>query len=120
MEVDGEADIFTSHDTADLIERELREEYHIEATVHMDPISTRDPRVTTYKDTVREIVGGIDPRLSIHDFRMVAGESHTNLIFDITTPFEVSLTDDELRREVTERVRATDSKLFCVILIDRS
>ena len=119
VEFDGEADIFASHDTADLIERELREEYHIEATVHIDPIATSDPRVTTYRDMVKEIVTGIDSRLTIHDFRMVTGESHTNLIFDITTPFEVSLSDDELRREVTERIQARDPKLFAVMLIDR-
>ena len=119
VEFDGEADIFASHDTADLIERELREEYHIEATVHIDPIATSDPRVTTYRDMVKEIVTGIDSRLTIHDFRMVTGESHTNLIFDITTPFEVSLSDDELRREVSCRIQARDPKLFAVMLIDR-
>ena len=119
VEVDGDADIYTSHDMADLIERRLAVECGIEATVHMDPIAIRDPRVSELRAYAEAIVGEIDDRLRIHDFRIVPGETHTNLIFDIAAPFELALTNAELRSRVADAIHEGNSHLFAVITVDR-
>lgn len=119
IEVDGRADIFRSHDMVDRIERQLRVEYGIEATVHMDPIAVNDPEVDRLHDLVLEVVRGLDTRLRIHDFRIVPGDTHTNLIFDVEAPFEVELTDDELRTRLFAGVQARDASLFTVVTVDR-
>ncbi|MBP3665433.1 MAG: cation transporter [Clostridia bacterium] len=119
VEVDGDADIYASHDMADLIERRLRVECGIDATVHMDPVAIRDPRVHRLKAYAEGIVREVDDRLLIHDFRIVPGESHTNLIFDIAAPFELSLTDADLRSRVADTIHERDGHLFAVITVDR-
>ena len=119
VEVDGDADIYTSHDMADLIERRLRVECGIEATVHMDPIAIRDPRVNELRTLATDILHGLDERLQLHDFRIVPGDTHTNLIFDVAAPFELAMTDAELRNTVADRIHEADGHLFAVITVDR-
>ena len=119
VEVDGDADIYASHDMADLIERRLAVECGIEATVHMDPIAIRDPRVSELRAYAEAIVTEIDDRLRIHDFRIVPGETHTNLIFDIAAPFELSVTNAELRSRVADAIHEKNNHLFAVITVDR-
>ena len=93
VEVDGRIDVFETHDMIDNIERCLRNDHHIEATIHMDPIVTDNEQINTLRNQVVAAVAAIDGRLRIHDFRFVAGNTHTNLIFDIATPFEIKLSD---------------------------
>lgn len=119
VEVDGDADIYVSHDMADLIERRLRVECGIEATVHMDPVAVRDPRVNELKTFAEGIVTEVDDRLRIHDFRIVPGETHTNLIFDIAAPFELAMTDADLRSRVADAIHEKNGHLFAVITVDR-
>ncbi len=119
IEVDGKRDIFETHDTIDLIERRLFEELGIECTVHMDPIVTDDESLNHLRERVREIVSGMDGRIQIHDFRMVPGLTHTNLIFDIAVPFEVTTPDKELTAAIAAAVNAADPTHFAVITVDR-
>ncbi len=119
VEVDGKADMFHSHDVIDLIERRLAEEEHIIATIHMDPIITDDPKVEEWRTRVIAMVQAFDKRLQIHDFRMVPGLTHTNLIFDIAAPFELKMTDDEIAEAVSAVIRAVDGTHFAVITVDR-
>ena len=119
VEVDGDADIYASHDMADLIERRLRVECGIEATVHMDPIAIRDPRVSELKAYAEAVTRSVDERLRLHDFRIVPGETHTNLIFDIAAPFELTVTDADLRTRVADGIHRGNSHLFAVITVDR-
>ena len=119
IEVDGDADIYASHDMADLIERRLRVECGIEATVHMDPVAVRDPRVAKLKRLAEDRAQGIDSRLRIHDFRIVPGDTHTNLIFDVAAPFELTTPDAELRSELADAIHGADERLFAVITVDR-
>ena len=119
VEVDGDADIYASHDMADLIERRLRVECGIEATVHMDPVAIRDPRVTELKAYAEGIALSVDDRLRLHDFRIVPGETHTNLIFDIAAPFELTLSDADLRSKVADAIHEGNNHLFAVITVDR-
>ena len=119
IEVDGDADIYASHDMADLIERRLRVECGIEATVHMDPVAVRDPRVSELKKLAEEQTAAIDGRLRIHDFRIVPGDTHTNLIFDVAAPFELATPDAELRSALADAIHRADERLFAVITVDR-
>ena len=119
VEVDGDADIYASHDMADLIERRLAVECGIEATVHMDPVAIRDPRVQELKAFAEGIVTAMDDRLRIHDFRIVPGETHTNLIFDVAAPFELTMTNAELRSRVADAIHEANEHLFAVITVDR-
>lgn len=118
VEVDGKVDIFRTHDMVDNIERDLRES-GIEATIHMDPIVTDDERVNELRARTTEAIREIHPSLSIHDFRFVEGQTHTNLIFDIRLPFEVKMTEEELLAAATEAVRSIDPRFFAVITVDR-
>lgn len=118
VEVDGSADIYHTHDTIDNIERELRT-LGIEATVHMDPIVTDDERVNDMRERVAGIVRAIDPALRIHDFRFVEGKSHTNLIFDVQAPFELRLSDAELKEKIAGVILAAFPNHYAVIEVDR-
>lgn len=120
VEVDGAEDMFKSHDMIDLIERELKDQYHILATVHMDPVVTHDRRVDELRSLATAHVQAVDPSLLIHDFRIVPGDTHTNLIFDIAVPFEVKMTDEEISRRVFDAIRADDPGYFAVVTIDRT
>ena len=119
IEVDGAADIYASHDAADLIERRLRVEHGIEATVHLDPVAVGDPRVASLRQLAEGLAHGIDPRLTLHDFRIVPGDTHTNLIFDVAAPFDLTLTDAALRTSLADAIHESDSHLFAVITVDR-
>jgi hypothetical protein len=117
--VDGKGDIYKLHDTIDNIERHLVRDLGIEATIHMDPIVTDDEQVSRLRILAAQTVSGIDERLCIHDFRCVVGHTHTNLIFDIATPFELGMSDKELCDAVNGKLKVLDSKLFAVITVDR-
>ena len=119
VEVDGKVDVFETHDMIDNIERALRSEHGIEATIHMDPIVTDDALLNALRPRVEEAVREIDDRLRIHDFRFVSGQTHSNLIFDVAVPFEVQHSDDKIRVAIAERIRRIDPSYFTVLTIDR-
>lgn len=119
VEVDGSMDIYKSHDTIDLIERRLRIECGLIATVHMDPVAVNDPTVKAMRATAEAIVHGVDERLHLHDFRIVPGDTHTNLIFDVVAPYELAMTDSELCKTLTDRIHEADDHLYAVITVDR-
>ncbi len=120
VEVDGDMDIYKSHDVMDLIERRLRVECGIIATVHMDPVAVRDPRVASLRELAETEAHAIDERLTIHDFRIVPGDTHTNLIFDVVVPFDVPLSEDTVRTTLAERIHESHNCLFAVITVDRA
>ena len=95
-EVPGDGDIFELHDAIDHIERELTEELGCSAVIHMDPIETNNEIVKALKAKISEGVILLIEGASIHDFRMVQGETHTNLIFDAVVPYEVKMKDAEV------------------------
>jgi cation diffusion facilitator family transporter len=119
VEVDGHANVFETHDIVDNIEKRLRTECGIEATIHMDPIVTDDETVTSLREKSAEAVKAIDERLRIHDFRFVRGTTHSNLIFDVVAPFELKTTDAELLEQVAEEIRGIDPTYCTVVTVDR-
>ncbi len=119
IEVDGSKNVFESHDMIDMIERRLNTELSIQSNIHMDPIVTDDSEVSEMRDTVRRLVKEIDEHLDIHDFRFVRGVTHTNLIFDVSAPFELKMSDGELKKEIDKRVGEYNEVYFTVTTIDR-
>ena len=119
VEVDGDTNIYVSHDIMDRIERRLQVDCGIIATVHMDPVAVHDPAVATLRELALSLAQEVDGRLLIHDFRIVPGDTHTNLIFDVVAPFDLRLSDDELRLALADRIHAHDEHLFAVITVDR-
>ena len=119
-EVPADADLLTAHDMIDLIEREVREKLGIELSIHMDPIMVDDEETDRFRALVTETVKEIESDATIHDFRVVDGPTHTNLIFDVVLPYKSKLSEEQFRAEVEKRVRQRNGKCFCVINIDRS
>lgn len=119
VEVDGSVDVFESHDMIDNLERRLRQECGICATIHMDPIVTNDEEVTALRAQVATAVANLGKGMHIHDFRFVRGSTHTNLIFDVAVPFECKDSEEEVKREVASAVSRLNPSYFTVITVDR-
>ncbi len=119
-EIPAEAPIFETHDLIDNIEKELKEKFRCEAVIHMDPVSSNDGLTASLKKAVESIVKEIDPILNIHDFRIVPGPTHTNIIFDVVTPHKFSIPDTLLINEIADRVKQIDEHYNTVITVDKS
>ena len=119
-EVDGADDVYESHDVIDEVERRIREELSIVCTIHMDPINTDDSLTASLREETAELVREIDPRITVHDFRVVPGVTHTNLIFDVAVPYELKMTVSEIRDAVSEKVREKHENYSAVVTVDRS
>lgn len=117
-EVPASGDILAMHDLIDNIENRLREEFSCMATIHMDPICD-DEATTELREATTHLVRGIDSRLNVHDFRMVAGPTHINLIFDVVAPFKYEMTDSQLREAIDSAVAAQMPGCRTVISIDK-
>ena len=118
-EVDSSVDILTSHELIDAIEQDFLENEGLAVVIHLDPIVTSDARVSKLRQWISEDVAQIDPRLSIHDLRIVPGENRTNVIFDCYEPYAVEIGEDELRTIISQHVSEKFPQYFCVIKIDR-
>lgn len=119
-EVPGNMDIFYLHDVIDNIEMELSKELSCEAVIHMDPIESDNEVVMHMRNEVEQIVKKIDPMVSIHDFRMVTGNTHTNMIFDVVLPQEFSMNDEQIKEEIQKRVFADYPNYHCVIKVEQT
>lgn len=118
-EVDGSGDIFALHDEIDCIEKELNEKLRCHSVIHMDPVVTDDEKVTAMQQRVAQEMKAICPDVTIHDFRMVEGPSHTNVIFDIVVPHELKLSDEEIRQKINHIMQQKFDRTFPVVEIDR-
>ena len=118
-EVDGKKDIFKTHDAVDNVEKGVLERFGVNCTIHLDPIVTDDETVTQLRAKTVVAVTSIDEDFSIHDFRIVPGDTHTNLIFDILVPFKTKLSDDDIKKITSERIKDISPNYYTVITIDR-
>ena len=119
-EVDGSKDIYALHDAIDNIEKDIYNKLDIIATIHLDPIITDDEVINEKKARVMKIVSDeLGEKAGIHDFRVVVGETHTNMIFDIMLPFESKLTPNEAILKIQNAVTEQIPMHFCVITVDR-
>jgi cation diffusion facilitator family transporter len=119
VEVDGNANIMKSHDVIDNMEKRIKTELGILCTIHLDPLTTDDETVNALRTEVIEKIKEISHELSIHDFRVVTGETHTNIIFDVAAPFELKMSDSEIKEAIQEKIQEKSETYFTVIEVDR-
>jgi len=120
VEMSAAENIMHCHDIIDNIERAVLEEDGIHLVIHLDPISSDDTETGRHREVAAALVRGIDRRLSIHDFRMVKGDDHTNLIFDVVVPPEFSLTPEELKKAICDRLHDENPSWYGVVTVDYS
>lgn len=117
-EVDAKQNVLEAHDTIDNIEKEIFEKMKIMTTIHLDPIETDNIQLNQYKKIVSKVLNEIDPELSFHDFRMVVGQTHTNLIFDVIISDKYRDKNQMLKEKIDEQLKLIDNKLETVITFD--
>lgn len=120
VEVPANVDICISHDIIDNIEKEIKEQMGIVLVIHLDPIVVDEESVTALKNLVEEIVIGINPEYSIHDFRVVESPSHTNLIFDLVIPYGHKQSREKIADLVAQKIQEHNKTYFCVITVEHS
>lgn len=117
-EVNSNDNIMEIHDQIDLIEREVLEKFHILTTIHIDPIDMDDELTNQLKNQVNELVKSINSEYSIHDFRIVSGPTHTNMIFDVVVPSYDEISHEKLREIIDKKVKALNESYFCVVQVE--
>ena len=117
VEVDSSKDIFETHDHIDNIEREVKENMNIDLVLHMDPVKVNDLETELYRAKVVEAIHQIDPKWGFHDFRIVSGPTHVNLVFDLVIPFEEKYTQEEIEAMLLKHIES-DKKIYLVLTID--
>lgn len=120
VEVDSQSDLNVIHDKIDLMERELSVKYDCIATIHMDPVAVNDEKVNRLKLVAEKTVKEINEKITIHDFRIVSGPTHTNLIFDAVLPYGMNMTNSQFKELANKKINEYDSTLFAVIDIDQA
>ena len=118
-EVDGKKDIYYLHDMIDNLERKINEELIISCTIHMDPIVTDDENVNKLKEFLLDTMAENGLDFSIHDFRVVIGQTHTNMIFDVVLPFDSHLSESDAITKICDAVQKKRENCYCVITVDR-
>ena len=120
-EVNGKEDIYKLHDAIDCTEVKLKEQLGCISTIHMDPIETDNPEVVEMRQKVGELLQKkMNEKILIHDFRMVPGPTHTNLIFDALLPTDWPDTDIEAAQKIKELVHSELKNCFAVVTVDRA
>lgn len=117
-EVPANRDIMASHDIIDNIERDFLKERNIHLVIHLDPIVTDDERTTHLKHQVIQILHDLSDRISLHDFRVVWGTTHSNVIFDVCVPYGFQWKDEEVKRRVEERISELNPTYFTILTVD--
>ncbi|MBQ6802089.1 MAG: cation diffusion facilitator family transporter [Oscillospiraceae bacterium] len=118
-EVPSDGNFVDIHDTIDNIEHDIMNETGCLATIHMDPVDVRDEETAKMRAKVAEIIKETDEKISFHDFRMVSGPTHINVIFDIVVPHDYKLSDGEIAKLIADKIHAHDEKYFAVIDVDK-
>ena len=119
VEMDKNEDPMLCHELIDDMERECLQSHNVHLVIHYDPVVTDDPELTRLLEAVKSLLAIKDPRLTIHDFRMVPGEGHTNLIFDVALPLELRGQEAEIRSGLEKALSAVEGKTYhCVITFD--
>lgn len=118
-EVPAERDILVSHDIIDNIERDFQRDLGIHLVIHLDPIVTEDERTNKLREQIRKLLRVVYPQASMHDFRVVWGVTHSNVVFDVAVPFSLKESDQQIRDRIDEAVKTLDPDYRTVLTIDR-
>lgn len=117
-EISSDDDIIKIHDTIDMIEKNVKDKFGIELVIHMDPIVTNNETVNKYYEMVHKVIKDVDSELNMHDFRVVEGNTHTNLIFDVVVPFGFRLSEKELIEKINSEIKKINENYYLVITVD--
>ena len=118
-EVPADMDILVAHDMIDNIEMRLEHEFGVNAVIHMDPISVNDPETNALRAQVSQMILALDSGLSFHDFRIVKGQTHTNVLFDVVAPYECKFSDEEIVSKLKEQIKGINPHYHCIINVDK-
>ena len=118
VEMDMREDVLTCHTIIDDIERQVLDSHGIHLVIHYDPVVTDDEELNRMRSSVDKVLKSIDPRISIHDFRMVRGDTHTNLIFDMILPYDLDDQRQQIKRQLDAAINLGDTKYYTVITFD--
>lgn len=119
VEVPADVDITKSHDVIDNIEHDFWNEMHVRITIHMDPVDTKNKQLTVLKLRAQNAIANLDENLSLHDFRLVSGQTHTNMLFDVVIPYGSKITLDDVKDALKKEFGNDPVKYFFVIDMDR-
>ncbi|MGN1195699.1 MAG: cation diffusion facilitator family transporter [Acutalibacteraceae bacterium] len=120
IEILASEDILKAHDVIDLIEKEVLERFGIQLVAHLDPLIVDDRRINDLREMTERIVSEMDESFKIHDFRVVEGPTHTNLIFDMVIPFDCKKSEKELKETLEAKISEVNSNYFVVATIEGS
>ncbi len=123
VEMAAEDDVLKNHDIIDNIERDFKENDQIELVIHFDPVTMTDTEALQARSGMKKLIKSISPKLTMHDFRMVRGQTHTNLIFDVVVPYGFEMSDEEVRRKIQRLVdggTSENTRYYTVVTIERS
>lgn len=119
VEVPADVDITKSHDVIDNIEHDFWNEMHVRITIHMDPVDTKNKQLAELKLRAKNAIANLDENLSLHDFRLVSGQTHTNMLFDVVIPYGSKITLDDVKDALKKEFGNDPVKYFFVIDMDR-
>ena len=119
VEVPQDVEITKSHDVIDNIEHDFWNEMHVRITIHMDPVDTKNEKLAELKLRAQNALANLDEELSLHDFRIVSGQTHTNMIFDVVIPYDSKLSLDDVKNAMEREFANDPVKYFFVIDVDR-
>ena len=119
VEVPADVDITKSHDVIDNIEHDFWNEMHVRITIHMDPVDTKNRQLAVLKLRAQNAIANLDENLSLHDFRLVSGQTHTNMLFDVVIPYGSKITLDDVKDALKKEFGNDPVKYFFVIDMDR-
>ena len=120
VEFPAETDPLTAHDVIDNIENDFLKKDRLQVTIHYDPIVTADASVGVLRARLKDHARQLDPRLSIHDLRIVPGDSHTNVLFDLVFPAGYTGDIDQMLAKMCQFVKEQDPKYCCVVKVEQS
>lgn len=120
VEMPSDLNVMVGHNIIDDIENDVKKEMGIDLTIHYDPIEVNNERVTELKEITENVVRKVNPELSIHDFRIVDGPMHTNLIFDVVIPYGFKESPKEIISEISSQISEINSSYFTVIKAEHS
>jgi cation diffusion facilitator family transporter len=118
VEVDSHMEFLKAHDVVDEAEREIYENLHVMMSLHLDPVDRTNGQANAYREEVNHILRSMDPKLSEHDFRIVQGPTHTNLIFDVLIPYDCRYTSAEIKKKLDDELASQATKVNTVIVFD--
>ena len=119
VEVPQDVEITKSHDVIDNIEHDFWNEMHVRITIHMDPVDTKNEKLAELKLRAQNALANLDEGLSLHDFRIVSGQTHTNMLFDVVIPYDSKLSLDDVKNAMKREFANDPIKYFFVIDVDR-